>query len=354
MLTRHISWGKAALLPLLCAALVGTVPRTSAQSAPRAVRPSVTAASPVTPYTDRAAFAAASTNTTTLNFQSANTNGVITGYDTAAGLTLGGVNFVGTENGGSQYTLATISPAFFALYRGFDGNPTVLESGGNNAYDSPVITISLPAGTTAVGTNLYTGVLGDGYANTPEPVDFTLYSGGTSLGTYTVQTFEKPTLAFAGFTSAVPITSIKVVGENVSFTNLSSFVFGESTQAAPVNSGPVITINAIASAVFPGTLVRQVNVTTANTGGAAADMFQITSVTLNSVIPIPPPVSDSPVPTTPNNLSNNPGMNTQMNGFAFAPSLGTKTAILRVKATYTNPNTGITSPYTGTIRLTLP
>jgi len=119
-----------------------------------------------------------------------------------------------------------------------------------------------------------------------------------------------------------------------------------------VNVGPKITVTASASGGATGTLAR--TVTTTNTGGAAADMLQIKSVTLNSAAPAPAPVSPSPVPTTPNNLSNNPGMNTQQNGFAFAPPLGTKTAILRVSGTYTDPNTGQVSPFKGTIRLTLP
>jgi hypothetical protein len=95
-------------------------------------------------------------------------------------------------------------------------------------------------------------------------------------------------------------------------------------------------------------------VTTINTGGAAADMLTLTNVTLGGIAPAPAPISPSPVPTTPNNLSNRPGMNTQQNGFVFTPSPGTTSAILRVVGHYTDPNTGITSAFSATIRLALP
>lgn len=186
----------------------------------------------VTEYTDRAAFTAAAPSLTTLDFAAANPGGTATGYNTAAGLTLGGVNFVGTENSG-QYALGVAAPAFFSTYQGFTGDPTVLQAGDNNATSSPILTITLPTGTTAVGTGLYTLVLGDGSANTVESVDFTLYSGAVSLGMFTVPTFEKPTVAFAGFTSTMPITSIQVVSENNSIANLSNFAFGPSPAPVP-------------------------------------------------------------------------------------------------------------------------
>lgn len=333
---------------------LGAVALAALWGASPAARPASAASlAPVTMYTDRAAFTAASANLTTLNFASANTSGgTLTGYSTAAGLTLGGVNFVGTENGGSEYALAVNTPAFYPLYAGFDGNPTVLLAGGNDARDAPVTTITLPPGITAVGTGLYTIALGNFRSNTVEPVDVTLYSGTTSLGTFTFQTFEKPTVAFAGFTSSIPITTIQVVGENDSFAALSSFVFGNAAGSAPVNSGPKITVTAFSSTAGSNGQ-RTVTVTTTNTGGTAADMLTLTSVTLGGVPPAPVPPSASPVPTTPNNLSNLPGMNTQTNGFVFSPSPGTKKLVLNIAISYVDQN-NITHHLIAGVRVALP
>ena len=336
----------------LRAALLGLAALAAMTARPAAAQmtPLTVALPTVTQYSDRGSFTAASSGLTTLDFGVANTSGgTLTGYATASGLTLSGVNFVGTENSG-QYTLAVITPAFFAVYAGFSGNPTGLIAGDNGAYNSPIVTVTLPPGTMAVGTDLYTFRLGNGYANTAEPVDVTLYSSGVSLGTFRVITFEKPTLAFAGFVSTVPITAMQVQGENDSIADLSTFAFGTSLAAAkpPTNNGVKISVSAVAQSSPPanGQEFINVGVTTTNNGSVGANMLQLTSVTFNSGPALPVPPSASPVPTTPNLLG---AGQSQTNTFTFSAFAGTVSGVFRVSGTYLNANGG-TGSFTTTIR----
>ena len=117
----------------------------------------------------------------------------------------------------------------------------------------------------------------------------------------------------------------------------------------PILGGPKITVTAAASAAS-ATGQRTITLTTTNTGGATADRLQITTVTLSGAAPIPP----SSVPTAPNDLANTPGMNSQTNGFIFAPAPGTRVAVLHIVGGYTDPNNQLTGTFTATIRLPLP
>lgn len=245
---------------------------------------------------------------------------------------------------------AAIAPSAGIAYNLFTGfgdhrGPALVQNGNNDsvshADSSPV--------------NLVSG----------DPIAVTISYNGTTLSESLVDT-----VTHAAFNTSYPIDLVSQLGSAygyVGFTGgtgaavedqyFSNFTYSTSVSQTPVNAGPKITVTAIASKPFTGPIsgtYRQVNVTSTNTGGSAADMFQITSVTLNSAAPAPVPPSDSPVPTTPNNLSNLPGQNTQQNGFAFSPPAGTKTATLRVSGNYTDPNTGVTGSFSATIRLPLP
>ena len=328
---------------LLGLGLAGAALPAAAQMSPLSV-----ALPAVAQYSDRASFTSAAPGLTTLDFGVANTSGgTLTVYANSAGLTFYGVNFVGTENTG-RYTLSVNTPAFYPVYAGFSGEPTGLIAGDNSASTSPITTITLPPGTTAVGTDLYTIRLGDGYTNSVQPVDFTLYSGTTPLGTYQVLTFEKPTLAFAGFVSTVPITSMTVVGENNSLDDLSSFAFGSSLITATKPASNDVNISLFVAALPPDINKRtRINVMTTNNGSFSADQLQITSVTFNGVTPFPAPTSSSPVPTTPNLLA--PG-HSQVNGFKFMPPIGTTTGKFIVSGIYIDTNTGKPGAFTTTIR----
>ena len=188
------------------------------------------------------AFNAATTGRTTLDFTPYTVpgSGQATSYSTAAGLTVDGVNFVGNVTGGGHY-LYVVNPSNYFIYSGWDGNPTVLQ--GPTGTGTPpsaqgVLDITLPAGTTAVGTNLYT------VENGPEVYGESVHIQLSTGDSFTVPTFQKsdaPDLAFAGFTSTVPITSMQISMPNAGYPDLSGFVFGQrlETSNVPEPSGLV-------------------------------------------------------------------------------------------------------------------
>lgn len=141
-------------------------------------------------------------------------------------------------------------------------------------------------------------------------------------------------------------------GAAVSDQTITNFIFSNNVPTAPVNAGPKLTVTATAStADLNGR--RTISVTVTNSGGVAADMLQVTNAALGGVQPMPN--SPSLFPTTKNNLSNLPGMNTQTSFFYYSPTFGTKSLPLSVGGNYIDPNTGSTSTFSGTIRaLALP
>lgn len=287
-----------------------------------------------------------------------NAGGQVTGEARAAGGSYHA--FLSDPNGGALHDLGTLPGGSSSIGTGVNARGQVagyayLASGGTHAF------LSGPNG----GALRDLGLLPGGAYSQADSVNDSgqvvgtsasgafLYSGGVLTD---LNTLIPPA---SGHQATFVLAEATSISNNGFITGHGAYFDGAFTYAflltpVPVNVGPKITLTAVASAAVTGTLVRQVNVTSTNTGGAAADMLQIKSVTLNGGMPIPPPVSNSPVPTTPNNLSNSPGMNTQQNGFAFAPPLGTKPAILKVSINYTDPNTGVTSSFIATIRLPLP
>lgn len=186
-------------------------------------------------FSSLSAFNAATTGRTTLDFTSYTVPGLgqATSYSTAAGLTIDGINFVGNVTGGG-YNLYVVNPTNYFIYSGWNGNPTVLQGPtgtGTPSSAQGVLDITLPAGTTAVGTNLYT--VENGAEVYGESVHILLSTGDS----FTVPTFQKsdvPDLAFAGFTSTVPITSMQISMPNSGYPELSGFVFGQRLETSNV------------------------------------------------------------------------------------------------------------------------
>jgi hypothetical protein len=177
----------------------------------------------LTEYTTATAFSSATSGLTNINFASAVKAGqVITGYSTAAGLTLSGVKFVAPYNTGGGYHLYATTPAYNVAYTGFTGNPDVLQgAAGAGGYFGEVspgkMVITLPANTTEVGFNVYD------FLNTA--TSFTVSSGGTSK-TYSVAEVAKPNLAFFGVTSTAAISTITMVSGKGDVANIANFAFG--------------------------------------------------------------------------------------------------------------------------------
>lgn len=178
----------------------------------------------VNTYTDRSAFEAATAGLTTINFA----NAIPPAYDHwnysgANGMTINGVKFVGNLSGGGNFLYA-LTPGYYPNYAGWSGNPDVLQGpsgAGGTDSDSGFTHVILAAGTTAVGFGLYSVNQG---------------SDPTAAGSFTLQlstgdtlqftTSDKPNVAFAGFTSSVPISSFNITGAPGDFPNLSNFSFG--------------------------------------------------------------------------------------------------------------------------------
>jgi len=424
MLTRHISWGRAALLPLLCTAFLCT-----ALTAPLTPARASVAPAGINGFNDPGGFTLNANgpgfpNNPGQGGQSAALHGVpqinggtlhLTSAQGAPGtFDANGVTyntFYGSERTSAFFNQPQYVGSFTAsfLYQNNGPNPNPQSFGPGDAFI--FVVQNDPRGASALGNNgagygdssgqlsgtaimpsaginysLFTGfgtprgpaLVQNGNNDDPnnrpvpsgsvdlasgDPIAVNISYNGTTLSESLVDT-----VTHAAFSTSYPIDLVSQLGSAygyVGFTGgtgaavedqyFSNFTYSTSVSQTPVNAGPKITVTAIASKPFTGPIsgtYRQVNVTSTNTGGSAADMFQITSVTLNGTAPAPVPPSDSPVPTTPNNLSNLPGQNTQQNGFAFSPPAGTKTAILRVSGTYVNA--GITSTFTSTIRLSLP
>lgn len=259
------------------------------------------------------------------------------------------------DGNGQQGDSGTITPSAaveFGLFTGFGQNSgTQLAFNGDPGTNG---TFRDPAPVKLVGANATM----DDYAPS-DPISVTLSYDGTTLSetlfdtvthaTYnTSYTANLPTalgssFAYVGFTGGT--------GAAVSDQTITDFVFSNNVPTKPVNTGPKITTTATASTADPSQGGRRtITVTTTNTGLSGADMLELTSVTLGSATPLPG--SPSPIPTTKNLLL---APNTsQQNGFYFAPSPGTTSLPLRVRGDYTDPNTGITSTFTATIRLPLP
>jgi hypothetical protein len=181
----------------------------------------------VTLFTDRQQFEATVSNLTHIDFASVLAPGQTqTQISGSAGLTLSGVNFQGLP----QNFLFVVAPGDSDPYQGWNTNPTVLQS---LAPPGTTLVVNLPAGTTAVGTDMY---VIRGNPNPPPPYLFggpvqVMLSSGDS---FAIPTFDKPTVAFVGFTSTSPIASLTFSAQSPGggYLNISNFTFARQTGTA--------------------------------------------------------------------------------------------------------------------------
>jgi len=163
-------------------------------------------------YTDRSAFEASVHNLQTLDFEGLAPTGGFADYSTSTGLTLSGVNFVGTYSGGNL--LFVVDPLFSPP--DYDWGSGAVLLGPSPMYGDAGIIATLPAGITAVGADLMTDIpYGSSF-------QITLSTGNT----YLVPTDPYPDRAFAGFTSDVPIASLEFTTIDSSWPELDNFTFG--------------------------------------------------------------------------------------------------------------------------------
>lgn len=168
-------------------------------------------ASPIL-FTDRIAWLAALENlTVTVTFEGLASPGVPGNYSTASGLTLSGVQFIGPTSGG--YFLYTQDPAT-APYLNWNSGDLLM---GGHASWGASIRVNLPAGVTAVGTDVMT--------HTPfaAPVLLSLSTGHS----FVITTLSHPTRAFAGVVSPAPISWIQLAPQS-SYVLVDNFAYGNA------------------------------------------------------------------------------------------------------------------------------
>jgi len=237
------------MLPLLSFLCVAT-------SAGQIARPTL--------FSDRPAFTAASSNLIGVGFEGLAPRGGAAFFDTASGLTQAGVTFVGMSptNRTIPYYLRVVDPAYApALYDWgsgavLHGPPLVVMPGGEGGPDSRV-RVNLPAGTTAVGSDIMSFLP---YASL---FDVTVVTESTTF-VYTVASFDHPRRAFVGFTSAAPMTALEFA-TRTGYPVLDNFAAGVSAPGAPTPSLGSLTVSS--PSIIGGTSVTG---TVTLTGPAAA------------------------------------------------------------------------------------
>ncbi len=210
----------------------------------------------ITAYTDPVAFGHVSTGMTVIDFASLHPP-VGGSLSYPSGLTISGVNFFGKLTGPDyQGVYLYVIPPTYAptTYAGWNTNPTVLQGpGGMGSHYNGYLQITLPAGITAVGFDVYTIHAGGGPNGAP--ITVTTPTGQV----FNFNTFAKPNLAFVGFTSSNPIPWLRITQPGADFANISHFAFGYDPPNpignTPVPSAPIVVL--IGSAVWAGLFRRR-------------------------------------------------------------------------------------------------
>ena len=150
-----------------------------------------TAVGQVTVFPTRAAYNLANPVNTTVTFESLGSGTMYPG-----GLTLSGATFAGINGATAESLDGSVV--------GVAG--TVVLFANNGLFNTDSLQVTLPTNTFACGTDFKS----DGSFST-EPYSFTLFSGGTSLGTFPTTATSPNSFSFIGFSSpAAPITSVRI------------------------------------------------------------------------------------------------------------------------------------------------
>jgi uncharacterized protein (TIGR03437 family) len=183
------------------------------------------ASAQVTTYNTRLSWLAATSRVTTIDFTTAARPpaGFYSIYP-PPGLTLSDVNFSNTRAGGSIVVISqTYCCATYA--RGYD------------QLDSDTgVQVTLPAGTTAFGFDLFTVISGNALGTNQDPVDVTI--AGQK---YTAVTAVAPNNVFIGFVSASPISSFTIIPQQVhGATQVDVMNFSFNNAAPHISAGGVV------------------------------------------------------------------------------------------------------------------
>ena len=267
-----------------------------------------------------------------------------------------GLKALGTSGygNGQQGDTGTIQPSAaveFGLFTGFSQNRGTQLAFNGDPGTSGTFRDTSPV--KLVGANANS----DDYAAS-DPIAVTLSYDGATL---TESLTDTVTYASYATTYSVALAGFGAAGSNyayVGFTGgtgaavadqtITNFIFSNNISQNPVNNGPNPIVTATASTADMNGR-RTITVTTTNNGAVAADMLELTSVTLGGTTPLPG--SPSPVPTTKNLLLPN---SSQQNSFYFTPSPGTTSLTLSVKGDYINVMTKQPGQFSPKLHLNLP
>jgi len=198
--------------------------------------PIVGAQNGLTQFNDRAAFDAAATNHTKIDFENLVPSSGFRNYKMPGGLTASGVSF--QTSGGGRFGsghLTLIGAAYDAgpIYK--TGTGAILIWGPPNQAGNAYLDVTLPSGITAVGADLWTA---QPYVSSIE-VTVTTLDGQSQ--TVTVNTLRHPASAFIGFTSNSPISSLRLgLPRGQTGLILDNFSFGRSVKGKQ-SSNAVVT-----------------------------------------------------------------------------------------------------------------
>ncbi|MBA4066975.1 MAG: hypothetical protein C0501_25355 [Isosphaera sp.] len=161
-------------------------------------------------FTDRAAFNANTSGTSTITFQGLAPVNSFTFFNSPPGLTASGVNFQATAGSNSLFV---IDPGFDPLFNFPSGQ--FLQN--NSFVANSGINVTLPAGVTAFGTDVS--------AQLPMTGVFTFTLSTGEVFNFTLP--GRPTLSFVGFTSDVAIASVAIRSSTGALT-LDNVTFGQA------------------------------------------------------------------------------------------------------------------------------
>jgi len=157
-------------------------------------------------------WTAAVTNIITVPFTAQATSTAYTEYNTSAGITAGGVNFVGFGGTPGTYSLKVYNPAYSSTFNRGSG-PSL---GGG--YSPGYLLATLPAG------GVYALAVDISSEVQPRNVLIILSSGGVD-NTYTITTPTDSSMMWWGVTSDIAITNIKFSATGT-FTMIDNFEYG--------------------------------------------------------------------------------------------------------------------------------
>lgn len=173
-------------------------------------------------YTDQTAWLAAASGVSNIDFNSLTGPNSTAYYRDSNGLTVNSVLFVGYDNASNGFDLEVVNPDL-------SGHPFQSDWGTGSFLEGPAyfnsssrIQVTLPAGIYSVGSDVMT--LAGGTTPIAASFNVVLSTGSTVYSGTTIGNFSS--LAFIGFTSDVPISSIAFYPSTANNIIVDNFEFG--------------------------------------------------------------------------------------------------------------------------------